>query len=346
MFVELYSIFVAVPKANDTAKIYAFRKEPRNSIDVAFIGPSNFYTAFYSPKAYAEQGFTSYVLGISAMRGSLYKSAVREFERLHQPQLYVIELWGFTYKDQYDEARTQIWIDSMPWSRNKIDTINELVKDDKINYYFPLLKYHGAVDQWKECAKVFKDKIQVSLKGYSTTKNYSTAIKIYAGEKSNHKYKVPDEGMKCLRDFMKFCNDQGIENVLFVRGIEYDNYSDTPELKTAIELIEESGYDYLDMNDYYDYIGIDDNSDYFNQYHLNVYGSEKITSFLAQYIADNYNVKCDHTDKVEAEWRECANYNDLFESMKNACWVDEKSKLELYTQSDFQWCVDNFSKEK
>ena len=36
------------------------------------------------------------------------------------------------------------WIDNMPYSENKVQTIQELVpEDERLSYYIPFLKYHS-----------------------------------------------------------------------------------------------------------------------------------------------------------------------------------------------------------
>ena len=76
--ISFLNSFLSVPRAKDVIGIYAFHKEPEDSIDVALVGPSETYTSFYSPLAYEQFGFTSYALAVGGMRGVCYPSAIRE----------------------------------------------------------------------------------------------------------------------------------------------------------------------------------------------------------------------------------------------------------------------------
>ena len=51
--------------------------------------------------------------------------------------------------------------------------------------------------------------------------------------------------------------------------------------------------------------GIDDKTDFADYEHLNIYGAQHFTSYLGQYMLDNYDVKSDTTDEEINEWDMC-----------------------------------------
>lgn len=319
--------FLSVPRGKDVSGLYGFHKEPENSIDVALVGPSETYTSFYSPLAYEKFGFTSYALAVGGMRGSCYPSAVREMEESQDPQVYVLELYGFIYKDQKDEPSIRAWIDSMPDSENRNETIREIVDPgQREDYQKKYRKYHGNWMNRIDCMNVFLDKIRMDRKGYSITKNFATETFAAPPNGETMNYAVSGEGMKYLKEFLDFLNSRGIENVLFVRTPEQIQYKDDQSVEEAVKLIREAGYDYLDMYGLQDEIGIDPQTDFYNPFHCNIYGAEKVTAYLGQYLMDHYEINTDHSKEVTAEWEDCASYNDkVIGRLKDAISKGQKS---------------------
>ena len=68
-------------------------------------------------------------------------------------------------------------------------------------------------------------------------------------------------------------------------------------------IVEESGYAFLNMNDYYDEIGIvfeEDFADYGS--HTNAVGAEKCTNFLKEYLTAHYTLPDRRGDVSYASW--------------------------------------------
>ena len=100
------------------------------------------------------------------------------------------------------------------------------------------------------------------------------------------------------------------------------------EQKQIGEYCKKQGYDYLDMNLYVDDIGIDYSTDLYNGKHTNVAGSQKVTSYLAKYMKQQYGLSADLDKEQRSEWQ-------------HACelWHEERTTL-------MQKWEDNIAKEK
>ena len=62
-----------------------------------------------------------------------------------------------------------------------------------------------------------------------------------------------------------------------------------------------------------DEIGIDRTHDFYNDSHLNIYGQQKLTSFLSEYMIANCDlVQRELTQAQKAEWDLSAEYYDVF----------------------------------
>ncbi len=326
--------FLCTTNLTDIVGMYGFYREPKNSIDIALIGPSNIQTSFYSPLAYEKYGFTSYALSIGGMRGSCYQSAIREMRSRQKPQVYVVDMWGFLYEDQHHEQYVRDWIDVLPDSKTRTMTIRELIpEEDQENYTARYKKYHGNWISLERCIGAFKYKSKIRSQGYSIVKNYVTSTNIAPINDKEERYTISKQGFQYLKEMIAYCKENNIQNVLFVRTLTMQPYTETPSLREAIEYVESEGYDYLDLSAVADEMGIDRSKDFYNDGHCNIYGTEKITLYLGNYLCEHYDLKLEHTDEVTAEWETCAGYTELiFEKCKES--TDKKEKKYLH-ENDF-----------
>lgn len=317
------SFFLRVPKARDVAGMNGFYLEENDSIDVVLIGPSPIYTDFYSPLAYEEQEFTSYSIATGVMGGTMYPSAIREVLATQDPQLYVFDLSAFCYEVQNDEAALRRWIDSIRNKDNRNETIEELVpEEEKNSYKIPFLKYHSNWTNIDHCVAAMFDVIAQKKRGYSITKSYTVYSFIDQDEIGEVLYDFSDEGLDALKKLLGFLKDQKINNVLFVRFPYKDAVTNGDRYLQGIDLILEADYDVLDYcnttkNVHKGDIQFDYKRDYCDKEHLTVFGAEKLTKHLAEYINTQYHPISVHTPKTKERWDVAASYNNqVLESAK------------------------------
>ena len=329
--------FLSNPDSHASLFVYSVAKEKKDSIDVAFVGTSDVYTSFYAPLAYKQEGFTSAVLATPGLRGSCVKSALNLIREKQDPDLYVIELYTFLYENQYSESELRKWIDSLPFGKNKFDTINDLIaEEDRASYYFPLLKYHGSMDRISADLKAVKEKNFIDSNG-SIIKNFSTCTNNMIGKTADplvDVFDISEQGMVLLDELLQFLEENNIDNVLFIRTPEWNRPEVTDNYKIALQKIDEAGFDFLDIGEYYDALGLDSEKDYYNTGHVNVYGMEKITAFLAEYISDNYQIDMEHREDVTEEWDNCASYCDfIIDKLKKA--TDARENKTIFCNIDY-----------
>lgn len=324
-----------------------FFKEPENSMDVGFIGASELYADYSPPLAYAKYGYTGYNFCFEGAPGQLYNPMIDVFLDRQSPQLLVIEINGYLYKEDFAkrDVNYQRFIENLPLSERKIEIINDYVDEDKrINHYLPIVAYHS---NWK--SPVFQTgraltRIKESFEDYSLTKSLGTrttsnsqkAIMRRFGKKAQ----ITDWGISELEKTVQYCKDKGIENVLFIRA-PHKAKLPRKSVKRVREVIESAGYDFLNCERMVsDEIGIDEDSDYYNDDHLNPFGCEKFTDYLGNYIMTHYNINTSHSEETDKEWQECADYTGkVFEKLKPLTLANED---DLYYEAN----VDRLMREE
>ena len=138
----------------DMRHMHGFFLEPEDSLDVVLIGASQLYTGYSAPLAWRDYGFTSYPLAVSNIPSRLYGSLLTEAVNRQHPKLIVVDIDGFLTDEDPEklEANLRKWLDNMPWSRNKIETIRTCVPAElQTSFYFNIAKYHAnwyQIDSW------------------------------------------------------------------------------------------------------------------------------------------------------------------------------------------------------
>lgn len=349
---------------NDQIRIEGFYKEEQNSLDVCFIGSSECYTGFSPLQAYKETGITSYPFCTESNPIAMAKYELKEILRTQEPQLIIIEINGALYNqetDIIDLPHIHKAIDSVPLNGNKIDAVQTVIpEDNRAEYYLPFIKYHGAWDDYKKHMKWAKSKLDMQLRGYSLLKG--TSIKATASIKGAKKDKIIDPAKLqnddktlelnetaeyYLRDLLRYCKDENLDNVVFARlphivdKRQYDRFRRT---NRAGEIIEEYGFDFINLEKNQIELNLDKDKDFYNSDHMNIYGQEKLTRYLCDIIQNEYGVK-PHTltESQKANWDDCAEFYDKYVEYAHY-ETDKKSNKKICENADIIEQISNFNK--
>lgn len=123
----------------DKRHVHGFFLEPEDSLDVVLIGASQLYTGYSAPLAWQQYGYTSYPLTVSNIPARLYGSLLTEAVDRQHPKLIVVDIDGFINDENPEtlEANLRKWIDNIPWSRNRLETIRTCVpRELQTSFYF------------------------------------------------------------------------------------------------------------------------------------------------------------------------------------------------------------------
>lgn len=234
-----------------------------------------------------------------------------ETMRRQTPKVVVVEINGFLYDFNQDETDAGLhkWLDNIPMSRNKAQTIADCVpKDQQSSYFFRMEKYHDTwiePDVWGGAAK---DQLTMRRTGYSLTKSFEVIPKVETGERQVKSLELSAENEQTLRDFCERAKQLGVENVLFVRFPHRTVLSDPSVLSQLADIVREYGYGFLNCDEQMDSIGLELDGDFCDNEHMNVFGMEKFTAWFGQYLSEQYSLTAAHSDAVTAEWSRCAEF--------------------------------------
>ena len=236
------------------------------------------------------------------------KYLVKEAEKTQSPSLYIFEMRMYTMGDEglsENMAYTRGVTDNLKYSRNRVETIQALVpeSEDRLSYYIDLFKYHtnwkmfAFVSEWKN----WRYEKENELKGFQFKDEVGPTARPEAGGQAGE-LAIPPEQEAYLRDLLQFLQENELQALFIVSP-----YGESPEDQKMYNYMErivgEAGYRFLNMNNYYDEIGIvfeEDFADYAS--HTNAVGAEKCTTFLKNYLLENYSFTDKRGNSAYSSW--------------------------------------------
>ena len=299
--------------------VRGIKNENEKDLDVVLMGPSTLID-FYSPyDAWNEYGIVSYNYSGTGFRSDLSKYYLEDIRTTCDPAVFAIEMstmdTKFDLATPANELGLRNWSDSLFFLNPvRIKGIADYLpyyvyeKDETTSYYVPVIKYHtnyeglAEAPHWRFALGL--EEIHGSFKGYYGLQTHTISAYPRITDDRAERSEVP---LHYLNEILDYC-DKNHLTVLFFYSPHPRTNRDWKVFNTWGDIIRERGYEFLDMNRYYDEIGLDVETDYANYGHVNHQGALKCTSFLAKYLADNYDLTDRRDDEAYGEWRDDYEY--------------------------------------
>ncbi len=274
------------------AEYYATEKNH----DVLFIGDCEIYESIIPATLWHEYGITSYARGSAQQLIWQSYYLLEEMLSYETPKAVVFNVLALKYGEPQNEAYNRMTLDGMKWSRSKIDAILASVTADEtfISYVFPLLRYHS---RWQE---ITAEDFQYFWPGSVPVRSFDgymmqTEVVPKTSDRTGVQlpdYTLPAESMAWLEKMAALCREHGVTLLLMKAPMntwKYWWYDEWDEQVSA--WANENGIAYVNMIPMADEIGIDWSTDtYDGGVHLNVYGAEKLTSWLGALLTDEFGL--------------------------------------------------------
>ncbi len=292
-----------------------FYAEEDQSLDVVFVGASSCFAYWEAPEAWKKYGFTSYDFATGTMPPQMLKYCLKEIRKTQSPKLYVIDLRPFAaaeegyYLDKsvmsmdHDVPLRNV-CDNFKYSLNRFQMIQECVPDeyDKIPYYIDIIKYHT---EWYRLLDLQSLKFGLnsshdSLKGFRLNVDVAP-VRYKDFSKVKKGVQMSERLDKILYDLLDYCKDEGLQP-LFLVNAYCQTRAEKKMYNYISQVLEKYGYDFLNTNDYFEEIGLDPETDFYDRSHVNVFGADKYTEFVGNYLMEHYSFEDKRGQEKYAQW--------------------------------------------
>lgn len=318
LFLMLVAVGIGLLGKRTTLKAkHTIYDEPKNTIDLVFVGSSACYTYWCPQVAYEENGIVSFVYGEGAMPAECLEYVIREVEKTQNPKVVMIDASVFLYHDNMsvmlDENGNTVldgWratADSMPFGLNKIKMIynSEQYLHDGLGNYLDLIYYH---DRWKELLAqdqpgLWEKRKTDNTKGYDF--HYDCIPYEHPGDYRmiTEEQAFSQQAQKVLRELCAYCEKQDFAT-LFV-AVPMANASKEQKMQynfLARIVGEYDGLNFINGNDLTDEIGMNYETDLVNETHANFYGADAFTKYMSVFLQENYELPNRKGEEVYASY--------------------------------------------
>lgn len=288
--------------------IKGFYNEPKNSLDVVFMGNSDVYRGISPIKMWDEYGIASYNFVSSGQRMWTAYYLMEECLKYQKPELIVLNMDSAFNESKSSESNYRKALDNMKFGPNKIKAVVDPAfknsKNDIASYVFPALRFHS---RWSELTdedftKAFENK-RYAHKGMdlvTTIEPFDDVSKNYMN-KEHENEKIGKKCSKYLEKMVKLCKDNNIK-LLLIEIPSAESWSYDLSKKTQ-EFADKHNLEFIDMNLNYKEFGFDWKTDTADAGdHLNVYGAEKVSEYLGKIIQEKYDIPNRKDDPKYSNW--------------------------------------------
>ena len=253
--------------------------EKKNTIDVLVAGDRESYTSVSPMDLWDRAGIAAYDCGQPGQRIQETYYILKTAFRTQSPKLVLFET-NTMFRDPGFLKNVQLSL------------------TEPLAYHFPVIKYHNA---WKALfdgpggpKKSYKGfEIRDKVVSYEGDEEYMKETK--------DKAQIPEVVRIYMEKIKRLCEKNGAD-LLLVSAPSPKNYN-YKKHNSLEEYARENDLPYVDLNMKFRDIGIDWKQDSYDRGdHLNISGARKVTAYIGQYLADNYDLPDRRNDDGWREW--------------------------------------------
>ena len=285
-----------------------FYEKERATIDVLYVGSSDFHTDIDPNVIYEKNGFTSYVLSADQMSGKSVRYYIEEALKYQSPKVVFVDVQSLIHPDTHSELSHHYSYDYMKLGITKLRGILQM---EEVNYeelLFPFIKYHN---RWEELS-------ELDFKYFSLDKknllNGHFCYMLVSAQNAPTKYKYQDarwtldnlgynETARCIDEILKYCNEKKIKMVL-VRTPNIYSYKEFEYYCALEKYVSDRDILFWNFNEDSENMRIDYTTDFVDSAHMNQQGSEKFSDYFGKKIKNSFRLPDHRFDFTYEEWNE------------------------------------------
>ena len=288
--------------AEASAAIYA---EPRDSLDVIFLGASHMLNAVSPRQLWAEHGIASNNLAQNGQVLPVTYYHLQEALRYQKPRLIVVDIYKAIQESLIDSsASAHYTLDSMTFGPPKLRAVLDLLPPEEwAEYLLDVVAYHS---RWKELTAADFQAPDFSERGAQAL--YDTAplpdFQVMGEEETAP---AAPTALRYLEKIVELCREEGVELLLVAVPFatpEDDDMSRQEVVNGMAAYAAEWGVPYVNMMHATEEMGFDFATDMADIYHNNWLGMEKTTAWLGDYLCAHYDLPDRRGDPDYSGWEE------------------------------------------
>ena len=264
--------------------------EPENTLDVIFEGDSTSYYGINPLEIWRDTGITSYAAGSPQQYLCYTRPILEKIYRTQTPKYVFLEATSLFYRVPFT-AELKIRFDNT----------------------CKIIRYHDRWKslKWDELFAPVRYTHRQREKGYHFETDIAPADTSDYIQPTDQKRRMYLRNRRDFDAILELCQSHGTQIILFSMP---NTTIWTMKLHNGAQAFaDEMGLTYLDLNMHLDEMGFDwshDTMDHGN--HLNVFGADKVSKYLANYMRENLELTDHRSDDAFSAWNEDPRDYDQF----------------------------------
>ena len=293
--------------------------EEETELDEVFIGSSSIYRYWNPMEAWNAEGIATRNYSVSSMHLATYLPAIKDIFQTQNPDLIVVEARRFSRKSG-ENAGIQVgarnMLDSLDYNFSRLKSVHyycekmDIPWEDAVSLYIDLIQYHDNYDalatplNWQLADNRIGNEYieEKNFKGYALSSK-SVVFEDPSENLVTETTTLNENSLMLYDELIRYCQENEIPLLILAMPMVITE-EESIEMNSLKELTASYGVPFLDLNLHYEEIGLDFSTDFLDAHHVNVLGADKVTKYLASYLAEEYNLPDYRNDEAYASWHE------------------------------------------
>lgn len=304
IFVCLNSIFMGKTYNQHMAKIL---QAPNETYDVILAGPSHMQFAVQPAQLFGEHGIASCNISTTAQSIPTTYHLLKEMIARHDPELVVVDLFCICFPEKLiSPERLHQAIDFFPLSMGKIAAVQDLIDENRKEYYIPFIFYH---DRWKELTRDDYGMYWYTNETYQLLNGLEVFDTPFTPVSKDQTADIPEIPLHYLEKIVSLCQETDTQLLLTV--IPYRADQDNNDMSaiyqqqlynTVAELSQKWDVAYLNGLYHLDDMNFNFTTDMLEYSHVNASGSVKVSEFYGNYLREHFDIPDRSQDPDYVHW--------------------------------------------
>lgn len=298
--IGLHYLSALVERKDSYSKYEPFYQQEEN-FDVLFMGQSHVLNGIFPMELWNDYGIVSYNFAGHGNRLATTYWVMKNALDYTQPKLIVVDCGMLAQEDKTGLAeQVHLSLDHFPLSENKVAAIEDLFPEGDTKWDF-LWKFSTYHNRWNTLTSEDYEPTLNIEKGAESRIGVAIPAKNRYFE-STYKTQGDTMGVQYLEKIIEECQNSDIEILL-----TYLPFPDPTGWQAESNRVKDIAKDY-DVNylDYHTlYKVVNDKTDFYDEdSHMNPSGARKITTYIGEYIMDNYDIEDQRNNPIYADWHD------------------------------------------
>ena len=289
-----------------------FYKQPKDTVDLLVLGSSHAYVNIDPGILWEEYGVPAYDLGggVQPLWNTYFY--LKEALKTQTPKLIVLDAYTVTFNQEYnDNGRAVSNTFGMKWSRDKVNAMKLSAPPDKLSsFLLGYTQYHSRIRELSR-EDFLKDKGDEARYASWKGSYLSTAVRSFAWPKdvqTEERGLMTEKTEAWYRKTIELAQSANVPLLIVVNPYFNITTEHQAIYNTAADIAAEYGVPFVNFNRNFTILELDPAVSYFDEEHMNIWGSREFTRMLGKMLTEDYNLPDHRGDSVYQSWEDNAQY--------------------------------------